>query len=214
MEQIRNAAVYGVRPQRLFREAATKYLQEATTASAGRDAKVLKVLDRFIGGLPLTGVHIGSLQGYIQNRKAAGWKKRTINYGLQVVRRILNLAASEWMDEYGLTWLAHAPKIKLLREDDRQSAYPLSWDEQRRLFAELPEHLRNMTLFAVNTGCRDQEVCNLRWEWEEPVPAMNTSVFIIPGHRVKNREDRLVVLNEVAKKVVEQMRGIHPTHVF
>ena len=54
-----------------------------------------------------------------------------------------------------------------------------------------------MALFAVNTGCRDQEVCNLRWEWEVKVPELGTSVFIIPGTRVKNSDERLVVLNSV-----------------
>jgi DNA invertase Pin-like site-specific DNA recombinase len=29
--------------------------------------------------------------------------------------------------------------------------YPLSWDEQVRLFRELPAHLAEMALFAVNT---------------------------------------------------------------
>lgn len=52
------------------------------------------------------------------------------------------------------------------------------------------------------------------WEWEIEVPELNTSVFIIPAHIVKNRQDRLVVLNRVAEAVVEEMRGIHPTHVF
>src|SRR6188474_2245434 len=37
----------------------------------------------------------------------------TINHGLQVVRRILNLASGEWMDERGLTWLLAPPKVKL-----------------------------------------------------------------------------------------------------
>jgi integrase len=101
-----------------------------------------------------------------------------------------------------------------LKEDDREPAYPLSWSEQQRLFAELPEYLRQMALFKVNTGCRDQEVCNLLWEWEVEVPELDTSVFIIPAHRVKNREDRLVVLNRVAREVVESMRGVHLTHVF
>jgi integrase len=221
MEEIRQAAVYGVRPKRTFRKAATKYFSEATKSTIERDAKVLKVLDEFVGDLPLEAVHMGTLQPYIENRrrfirdgKGVSWKKRTINYGLQVVRRILNLAAEEWMDEFGLTWLANAPKIKLLREDDRKEAYPLSWKEQTRLFNELPQHLAHMALFKVNTGCRDQEVCNLLWEWEVHVPELSTSVFIIPKHRVKNREDRLVVLNQVAKDVIDRVRGVHPEYVF
>ena len=214
MEQIRQAVVYGVRPTRIFREAATKYLEEGTKASLSRDAELLTVLDAFIGSLPLEAVHMGSLQPYIRDRQAAGWKKRTVNYGLQVVRRILNLASGEWMYENGLTWLDHAPKIKLLKQDDQAPPYPLSMEEQSRLFAALPKHLRDMAEFKVNTGCRDQEVCNLRWEWEIPVPELGTSVFVVPGRIVKNRQDRLVVLNRVAKAVVEEMRGVHPTHVF
>jgi integrase len=214
MEQLRQAEVYGVRPKRSFRQAATRYLAEAAKASLDREAQLLRGLDSFIGDLPLEGVHMGSLQAYIEDRKRAQLKTRSINYGLQVVRHILNLAAGEWMDEYGMTWLAHAPKIKLFREDDKKEPYPLSWQEQTRLFSELPPYLAKMALFKVNTGCRDQEVCNLRWEWEVQVPELDTSIFIVPAHRVKNRRDRLVVLNRVAKAVIEDMRGIHPEYVF
>jgi len=214
MEEVRQAAVYGVRPKRIFRDAATKYLEESRKASLEREAKLLKILDRFIGDTALDAIHMGTLQPFIANRKAAKWKTRTINYGLQVVRQIINLATYEWIDGHGLTWLAHAPRIKLLRQDDAKEPYPLSWNEQRRLFAELPSYLAKMALFKVNTGCRDQEVCKLLWEWEVPVPELGTSVFIIPGHRVKNRQDRAVVLNRLARGVVEQMRGIDPTHVF
>ena len=62
-----------------------------------------------------------------------------------------------------------------------------------------------MALFAVNTGCRDQEVCSVRWEWEVKVPELETSVFIIPGRHVKNGNDRLVVLNRIAKSVIESV---------
>jgi hypothetical protein len=55
------------------------------------------------------------------------------NQALKVVRHILNLAAGEWLDEYGLTWLANAPKIKLLPEHDLRKPYPLSWEEQNKL---------------------------------------------------------------------------------
>jgi len=167
---------------------------------------------------------MGTLQQFIRERKHQGGprdepkrreiSKRTINCALQTVRHILNLAAGEWMDEHGMTWLQSAPKIKLLREDDKKEPYPLSWEEQMRLFKELPPYLAKMALFKLNTGCRDQEGCNLRCEWEVQVPELQTSVFIIPAHRVKNRQDRLVVLNRVAKAVVDEMRGVHPVYVF
>ena len=69
-----------------------------------------------------------------------------------------------------------------------------------------------MALFAVNTGCRDQEICNLRWEWETKVP--EGSVFVIPEWQVKNGEERLVVLNKIAHRVIEEVRGVHSEYVF
>jgi integrase len=71
-----------------------------------------------------------------------------------------------------------------------------------------------MCLFAVNTGLRNLEVCNLRWEDEIDIPQLETSIFIIPGDRVKNREDRLVVLNGVAKQVIDDVRRQDPVWVF
>src|SRR5262249_2662437 len=125
IEKIRLATVYGVRPKRIFREAATKYLLENQhKSSIADDAGRLKVLDRFIGDFPLESVHMGTLQSFIAARKKEV-KTRTINHGLQVTRHILNLAASEWLDEHGLTWLQAAPKIKMLPELDLRKPFPL-----------------------------------------------------------------------------------------
>ena len=214
IEEVRQATVYGIRPRRTFRQAATKYLNEAVKATIEDDAMHLKVLDRYIGHLALGQVHMGTLQPFIAARRTQGVKTRTINHALQVVRHILFLAAGEWLDEHGLTWLETAPRIKFLPEHDRRDPYPLSWEEQTDLFQELPPHLARMALFKVNTGCREGEVCNLLWEWEAPVPELGTSIFLIPAVRVKNREERLVVLNQVALSVVEERRGVHPEYVF
>jgi integrase len=216
LEEIRLASVYGVRPKRSFMEAATKYLMENQhKRSLNSDAGRLRKLVKYIGDLSIESIHMGSLQVFIDGRRREEVKTRTINHGLKIVRRILNLAASEWMDEYGLTWLAMAPKIKLLPEHDLRKPYPLNWDEQNRLFQELPAHLEKMALFAVNTGCRDQEVCQLSWEWEVKIPAMpNLVVFMIPSELVKNGDERLVVCNDAAREAVESERGKHSIHVF
>lgn len=215
MEEHRQAEVYGVRPTRTFEQAAAKFvLENQHKRTIDDDIGRLKLLMPWIGQERLDRLHRGSLEPWIKYRRKEGAAAGTINHGLKVVRRILNLAASEWIDEYGLTWLVSAPKIRLLPDKDKRQPYPLSWEEQARLFRELPPHLAEMALFAVNTGCRDGEICRLRWEWEVKVPALGTSVFIIPGRYVKNADDRLVVLNRVAASVVEGLRGKHPMHVF
>ena len=63
-------------------------------------------------------------------------------------------------------------------------------------------------MFSVNIGCRDQEICQLRWDWDVQVPELGTSVFIVPG------DERLVVLNSIARSVVANRRGRYKTHVF
>ena len=67
------------------------------------DAMHLKMLDPFIGNLALKQVHIGSPQEFIAKRRTDGVKTNTINLSLAVVRRIVNLAATEWRDEQGMT---------------------------------------------------------------------------------------------------------------
>ena len=52
LEEMRQAEVYGVRPRRTFRQAATKHLNESRKATIADDAKWLKQLDPFIGDWP------------------------------------------------------------------------------------------------------------------------------------------------------------------
>lgn len=214
IEEIRQAAIYGVRPKRTFRQAATKYLTEQVKRSLARDAQDLKLIDPYIGELSLDQVHMGTLQVFINERRDQGIKSATVNRTLAIVRRILNLAARLWRDEHGLTWLETPPMIILQNWEDVRVPYPLSWDEQRLLFQQLTPHLARMALFKVNTGTREQEVCGLRWDCEERIPELDTSVFVIPGTSTKNKEDRLIVLNRVARSVIEEQRGQHSVWVF
>jgi integrase len=215
MEETRQAQIYGVRPSRTFEQAAAKFvIENQHKRSIDDDAGRLKGLMPWIGQLPLDKIHMGSLQPWIEQRRKEGVSVGTINHGLKIVRRIVNLASTEWIDEHGLTWLLTPSKVRLLPDIAKRQPYPLSWEEQSQLFGELPEHLEAMALFAVNTGCRDSEVCRLRWAWETKVAELDTTVFIIPGDHVKNGRERLVVLNRIAASVVNRRRRSHPSHVF
>ena len=218
------ATTYGIRPKRTFREAATKYLSENLhKARIGDTARHIKQLDPFIGDLSLDRVHLDTLRPFIESRQSEGRRSKTINIALSVVRRILNLAARVWHDENGLTWLAQAPLIEMLSVHDEKTAYPLDWSEQTKLIQKLPPHLARMALFKVNTGCREAEVCGLKWEWELDIPGFEPLTFLIPagvqltkarGSQVKNGHDRVVVCNDIARSVIDSARGDHPEYVF
>lgn len=233
MLSARKAVEEGVRPQVLWKNAAAKFLVEYRDKSSVRaDASHLKALHPYIGHLPIDQVHDDTLELFKNDKTAAGTKQKSIKNALEVVSRILNLAARRWRHNLSngrsMTWLETSPLITFPEITDSAESYPLSWEEQRQLISLLPNHLACMALFKVNTGTREQEVCKLRWEWEVKVPELNTSVFLIPDYvwssndhsktqpkgMVKNRQVRVVVLNEVAKSVVEARRGIHPEFVF
>lgn len=218
IEEIRQAKFFGVRPKRLFSDAAARYFEEELASLRPRTqedyVQRLKTLDQYIGQIPLEEVNMGTLESYKQIRQRDGVSKRTINKGYEMVRVILNLATDAWVDEHGIPWLDRSPKIRLLPQDDMRKPRPIDWEEQERLLNALPDHLRTMLLFKVNTGLRESDVRRLQWKWEVKLQKLNSSLFVIPGRYVKNGEDRIVILNEVARRVIETQRGKHSEYVF
>jgi integrase len=227
IEQIRQQVCFGARKPCTFREAVVRYLEDKARegkATIKVDKSRFRGMDKFVSHLHLDEIHMGTLEPLISDMKKRGVKNQTLNHTLKLIRQVLRLASAEWIDENGNTWLHAAPPIKLFDLRDARKPYPLGWEEEERLLAVMPEHIRRMAQFAINTGCREAEIVNLRWEWEYEVAELSTTVFIIPAWvqgkdgrlkgMVKNRTDRLVVLNETAKKVIEMCRGQHLTHVF
>jgi len=190
----------------LFEDAAMRYLEEiAHKPSSSTMAMHLDQMLPFIGDKPLEQVHDGTLKAFIDHERARGRAPKTINNAIGVASAVLNRAARRWRDEQGRPWLRYAPpRLTRLPLTGKQArAYPLSWAEQDRLIQALPRHLADAALFAVNTGCREQEVCRLRWDWEIDIPALNTSVFILPETMTKTSTERVIVLNCIAKNVVD-----------
>lgn len=170
----------------------------------------------YIGTLELGNIHDDTLAPYKTARLAEGRSHKTVNLAVGVVRHILNLAATSWRDDNGLTWLPAAPKLSMLPLIGFQrEPRPITWGEQRALMPALPDHLARMALFITNTAARDDVACNLQWEWEIKVPELGVSVFEVPREHVKGRKrSRIIVCNSVAQSVIESQRGKHPTHVF
>jgi integrase len=218
---IKSETTAGVRRRVTLDEAAAKYIQEQAAAckpSWGNDASMLRPVVAMKGSLTIDQLDDDSLADFVKARLDQGRKATTINRTLAVVRAICNRAATVWKFENGLTWLDRAPKITLLDEDDKRPPRPLAWAEQPRLLAELPEHLADMALFDLNTGVREDVVCSLRWEWEARVLLrrdLMISVFVVPRDHVKGRkQERVLICNSIAQRLVDERRGQHPDYVF
>src|SRR5256885_1478168 len=118
-----------------------------------------------------------------------------------------------------MTWLERAPTILAEKGHRPRDPYPLDASEQELLFSELTPDRRRIALFAVNTGLRDQELCRLQWTWEVRIPELDTStlkrsVFVLPADFVKGKRARVVVLNDCAQSILEELRGQHRRYVF
>ncbi|AFI83202.1 tyrosine-type recombinase/integrase [Methylophaga nitratireducenticrescens] len=215
IEADRQARVFGIRPKRTFEEAAAAYIKKyADQKSIDSAISKLKQVVPYIGHLPLDEINRDTLDEWVAMRMELNLATNTINHGLKIVRRVLNVAERELIDENNLTWLLKAPFIKLLPVEQQREPYPITWEEEKALLNALPTHLKEMSLFVLNTGCRDQEICHLRWHWEVTVPGLNISVFVIPKAFTKGKRDRLIVLNRIARDIVERQRGKHPEFVF
>jgi len=161
--ELRDIAIYGVRPRRKFHEAAAKYLNDfALKSTVRRDAAALKDLEPYIGDLWLDQISNDSFNAYRNARQDLTIITRNGKIG--VARRILELAADVWCyQNTNMTWLERAPTILAEKGHRPRDPYPLDASEQELLFSELTADRRRIALFAVNTGLRDQELCRLQW---------------------------------------------------
>jgi integrase len=212
-------AAEGRSPRKTFREAGIRYLTDKQhKRSINTDAYHIELLDPWLGALPLNEIHNDAPQLLAFRKHRVEVDKvtpTTIKRSIEVLRCVLNLAARKWRTEANRPWLEQAPPLfDMPKNPHARAPYPLAMDEQRLLFSWLPKYLAEMALFKANTGTREAEVCGLRWEWEQKVPELATSVFVVPAGIVKNGEDRVVVLNETAKAIVDARRGKHAVYVF
>jgi integrase len=76
------------------------------------------------------------------------------------------------------------------------------------LIAALPQHSAQMVRFAVATGLRRGNVTGLTWD------RIDGGFAYVPGSQSKGKRGIPVPLNADAMQVLEERRGIHPTHVF
>lgn len=197
---------------RTFEEAATRYLKEFDGKDKERQRYCLEALIPYIGHLTLIEVDAEALEAYKEDRKdgKGAFDKPvmagTINKELTVVTTILNRACRDWR------WIPSVPRIRHVKGAKRV-AYPLTWDEQAKLFSKLPDHWAvGCALFAVNTGVRKAELFGLRWKDMVPIPELDTYVFILTD--TKNGQDRAVICNSVARRAADYQRGNGSRYVF
>lgn len=193
----------GVKPRRTWKEAVVRWLAETSEkATHHEDKRKLIWLDTYLGELMLNEINLDVIDS-IRAAKLNEASKATTNRYLALVRSVLIRARDEW------EWIDKAPKVKLFKETNSRER-SLTPEQAKMLLAALPEHQKEMVLFALATGLRQGNVVRLEW------PQINMALrhAWVSGTQSKNGRPIAVPLNDIAMGVLERQAGKHPSRVF
>jgi integrase len=193
----------GVKPKRYWWEAVERWLQEKSDKRTHQDdiAK-LRWLDTYLSDMTLDEINLSKVDE-IRSAKLKEASKPTVNRYLALVRSILIKTRDEW------EWIDKVPKIKLYQEP-RGRERSLTPDMASRLLQELPEHQKDIVLFALMTGLRQANIAGLEWSWIN----LGIRTLCIPHEKSKNGNPILVPLTDSMLAILQKQLDKHPIRVF
>jgi integrase len=202
---------------RSFGEAAARYLSEfkGKPSSKRRAAAAIDSVIPYIGKLRCIEVNDEALLQFKEDRFEGRrpFKRpamvNTVNKELTQVVTIMRKAARVWQ------WIPWPPAVEHLKGAERQP-YPLTWEEQEKLFRCLPTGWDvGAGCFLINTGCRKEEMFGLKWTDRRWIPELDIKssdgtvkerMYVFVLNETKNGQSRALVLNAIARRAVEHQR--------
>ena len=194
----------GKKQKRTWQEAVIRFVNEKShKKSLKTDINRLKYLHGHLHDKYLEQITLDLINKIKADYLNTGVQHSTVNRVLALIRSILRCAKNEW------EWLDKIPSIKLLPEHKRRVRW-LTQDETRRLFNELPEHLRVMAEFSIATGLRETNVTQLKWEQID----MQRRCAWVHGDEFKTGQALAVPLNKSALDLLRRQIGKNLVYVF
>jgi integrase len=146
-----------LKPKMLFAELAGRFLNEGSPKEWHRDR--LKVLLPFFSTTEIGGITKGLVRRYRERRHAEKQlTETTVNRDIECLRHLLYWAVDEGI-------LPANPIARIRLERERRKKKPvLNFTEEAELLAAAAPHLRDITIFALDTGMRRGEILNQIWE--------------------------------------------------
>ena len=141
----------------------------------------------YFGKCSLSQVTPRLINAYKNKRHSDGVKPATVNRELATLKKAFNLALKEW------EWVESNPvsRVSMEPEDNGRDRW-LTVLEEEKLLEACPHWLREVVVFALNTGMRLSEILELSWE---AVDFFRKTVTVT---RSKNKERRTIPLNDAA----------------
>lgn len=181
--------------EKTFREMMEKFESEyfSNLASFKSCKCYIKWLISFFGNYTILKITPRLISDFKIRRKAEGVKPATIRRQLDIMKRAFNLAIREW------EWCRENPvtKISMERLNNKRDRW-LTIEEEDKLLQSCPPRLKEIVVFALNTGMRLGEICSINWQGVD-LFRKTATVF-----KSKNNERRTIPLNQ---KVFELLKS-------
>ncbi|MHB8370471.1 MAG: tyrosine-type recombinase/integrase [Leptospirales bacterium] len=183
--------------EKILSELFGKYLEEHSKPNKSEKSwirdkgMVIRILKEF-GDVTLVEVSPRQISEYKARRRAEGASAATVNKELSFLRHVFETAVV-W------EWLLDNPASRIPKEKVKNSIERwLSAEEEERLLKACPDWLREIVVFALNTGFRQGEILSLAWKqvdwskkailfWEQKnggrdcVPVNESAVQVLNG---------------------------------
>jgi integrase len=192
------------KPKRTWDEAALRWLKEKAHKKSYRDDVTrIRWFTKHLRGRTLDQVSRALIDRLI-SRQLAKRSDRTKDLYVALIRAIFRKAMREW------EWIETMPAFRTYAKGGKVRVRYLTHGQAEAVLSHLPDHQREVVLFALATGLRQRNILDLTWDRVDEARKMVT----IEGHDTKNGEALGVPLNEVALGVLDRQQGRHRTHVF
>jgi len=166
------------------------------------DKSCIRALRPYLGKMYLDELTHGKITRVIEEIKART-SAATANRYIALINSILTRAVEIW------EWLDRKPAITRYKQRQKRVRY-LSSGDIRRVYNELPEHLKDAFMFSIMTGLRRANVINLRWEQID----FQRNVIIIDGSEMKAGQTHVVPISASVRQLLSRNLGKHPRYVF
>lgn len=182
--------------KRTFEELRTRYMTEhskvyKTAKSSTRDESAFKCLSTVFAGLMLSGITPAKIFDYKSVRIKDGVKPATIFKELAILRHSLNIARQwEWIESNPFS------KVKFEQVHNKIERWITPEEEKRLLDASAP-WLKEIIIFAINTGMRQDEILSLQWS-QVDLSRLTVTLLI-----TKNKEKRTIPLNQTVYELLK-----------
>ena len=190
-----------------FGDLMKKYMEEYSAvnkaaSSNKRDKSLAAHLLKTFGNSYLHDINPAMVSNYKVQRRSEGASPRTINYELTTMSHAFNIAIREW------EWINDNPikKVKKERVNNAVERW-LSMEEEKLLLNASAKWLKEIIVFAINTGLRQSEIINLKWSQVD----MERRTITI--YEQKNRCIDTLPLNETAIDVLRERKRLQRNEI-